>query len=1337
MRNLKRALSLAVSTVMLMGMMVVGSGAASYTDVTSEHNTEAIEVLQAVGVMVGDEDGDFNPDQNVTRGEMAVIMSNLLDLGIANYVGAPIPFTDVPDWAHAYVAACYANGITGGTSDTTYGTDDPITAVQAGLMMLKALGYFQYQGDFDNNGGWILGTVSQAARIDLYDGIDAETEQPLTRNDIAQLALNTLEADMVEFTGDRGMDVTSSDGTTVNVGFVSRYDERTSTNDKYGKIDNETADPNVSRYTMQLGEDLYNGDLAKQNTTDDFSRPATEWRFKNDSIGTYADTPDATYTARVNADDIYSAVGKSTADDLLDGTYTLYSYVDNYGGKVALADVASYVDRNNTTKVNESGNGMLTEVYVDHDDETVTIVSINTWVFQASADYSTTRESVNVVSAGDTQITLTSNTLEQDDFDVQDVLADDYLLITATRESNGRYEVKSVTPAEVVTGVVDGYKVNDSVTIDGNPYSYSLNTTKSGDKNETDDPVKSTQYTVGQQAAVVLDAYGYIIAVDEAVVANNYVYISEFAQPDGLSSGKVQASAFFTDGTTETITVKELLGSSSKGDMVPGGDKTKNAGWYTYSANSSNEYSLYKVEDKYIPNGGDWNLNGTFTFTDDSTDNDDVTYNDKVAFLAQSNGQINHNTLKANNSTVVIVNNKEDDDVTAYVGVKNIPDIILRDGGEAEMTVVANASTNYAYYVYIETTGNVSISGSEDTALIYFVEYDGQHRGTDNEIYYTYTTLDGTAEASVEADALLNSIEGNIYAAYYKTRTNSDGQLTDMTAVPATGDGRFFAGYDKSGKISYSDGALTIDGEGYTLADSYTITLVTVGEDLDGDKVTASGLNKDKDAEYEVAIVTAQSLADTLEDCTGLVYDYQGKTTESDGTIIEELYVTVKEATVATGGGEDDDNQGGASEDAVIDSNIEIRDVTTGYTITESHVVTTAEAGDSESKYNGKTPGALYIEFTAPDNVAVDTNAAPTVELTFGGLTYTITMGNNTAIAGTDKYSSISNSGLNPTIRGTAYLDFEAADASGYSVDYVTSAVSGSGYGVAADTSKTDISKAPASGTMKFTITGIPSWMTKVDVSYDITTPAGTTEAVVQSVTVSTGEAQVTTDAFATTGPVTITIKEIKAAEQNITFEGSGASGTGTATTGTKFLIPTFTVDAPANATEVTVSYTISGATSDGTDGFGLTRTATATATAGSASVDADDAAHYTTTGDQVKVTVNSVTVTKVDETKITTYTAAGTVDSGDVTITISSGDITVENGANTAEITLSVDPANNWADAKNVVVKVINGANEATFTSATACTTDSNAVTVTIPVGGLTGITATGNITFEVSLAD
>ena len=197
MRNLKRALSLALASVMLLGMMVVGTSA-SYADVSSKNNLEAIEVLKLVGVMTGDDKGNFNPDANVTRNEMAVIMCNLLGLK----TGGNHPFTDVPAWAAPYVAACKADGIIAGYSATYFGANDTVTAAQAGLMVLKALGYFQFAADFGDS--WQLATVKQASKIDLYDGIDASATTALTRNDVAQLVLNALEANMVEPDGNGG-----------------------------------------------------------------------------------------------------------------------------------------------------------------------------------------------------------------------------------------------------------------------------------------------------------------------------------------------------------------------------------------------------------------------------------------------------------------------------------------------------------------------------------------------------------------------------------------------------------------------------------------------------------------------------------------------------------------------------------------------------------------------------------------------------------------------------------------------------------------------------------------------------------------------------------------------------------------------------------------------------------------------------------------------------------------------------------------------------------------------------------------------------------------------------
>ena len=91
MRNLKRVLSLGMTAAMITGLMVVGTSAASYADVSTEDNVEAISVLEEVGIMVGDENGDFNPDQLVTRNEMAVVMSNLMEYNVATYAGTSPP----------------------------------------------------------------------------------------------------------------------------------------------------------------------------------------------------------------------------------------------------------------------------------------------------------------------------------------------------------------------------------------------------------------------------------------------------------------------------------------------------------------------------------------------------------------------------------------------------------------------------------------------------------------------------------------------------------------------------------------------------------------------------------------------------------------------------------------------------------------------------------------------------------------------------------------------------------------------------------------------------------------------------------------------------------------------------------------------------------------------------------------------------------------------------------------------------------------------------------------------------------------------------------------------
>ena len=547
MRNLKRALSLGLTAAMISGLMVMGSSAASYVDVTSENNVEAIEVLQAVGVMIGDEDGNFNPDENVTRNEMAVIMSNLLALNVSNFTSSSIPFTDVPDWAAPYVAACYADGITSGTSDTTYGGSDTVTAAQAGLMMLKALGYFQYSSDFGSD--WQLAAVRQASSIDLYDGIDAGASSAMTRNEVAQLALNALEATMVE---------PSSDGSTIVVGDITvssnvSYDERTGSNSKYEAINPDNADDSDTQYTIELGEELYDGDLEKNESDPDvFGRPAVQWEYNNSEIGTYADAPEESYTEAVEKDALYDLIGSSVYNDLEDGDYELNVYIDGepLTDEEVEADslLEAFIVRNDDDDAEFTGRGVLTQVYVDDDLNTVTITLIHTYVAQVDGDYDEDNEELELAALdGTMDIPADTLTLSSDDFDNLDQFADeDYVLLTVADS-----EVQTIEAAEAVTATVTAYTVGSSVTADGTRYYYNETYTKARNDNRTE----SVTYDLNDDYTLILDSYGYVVYSDasEVLLINGEAYTEDsltITESEGITFTVEPAEGYSLESVT-------------------------------------------------------------------------------------------------------------------------------------------------------------------------------------------------------------------------------------------------------------------------------------------------------------------------------------------------------------------------------------------------------------------------------------------------------------------------------------------------------------------------------------------------------------------------------------------------------------------------------------------------------------------------------------------------------------------------------------------------------------------------------------------------------------------
>ena len=75
---MKKFLSLVLALVMTMSLVTVSAGAKDFTDNSKINYEEAVEVMSTLGVVGGYTDGTFKPHSNITRGQMAKILYNLM-----------------------------------------------------------------------------------------------------------------------------------------------------------------------------------------------------------------------------------------------------------------------------------------------------------------------------------------------------------------------------------------------------------------------------------------------------------------------------------------------------------------------------------------------------------------------------------------------------------------------------------------------------------------------------------------------------------------------------------------------------------------------------------------------------------------------------------------------------------------------------------------------------------------------------------------------------------------------------------------------------------------------------------------------------------------------------------------------------------------------------------------------------------------------------------------------------------------------------------------------------------------------------------------------------------
>ncbi|MGI6256384.1 MAG: S-layer homology domain-containing protein [Acutalibacter sp.] len=129
----------AIMLAQAMGQSNDGEAVSPFPDVAdNDYGVVSIKYLYDQKITVGDSDGNFNPDANITRQEVAIMLAKAFGAtGTTDTV-----FTDdakIASWAKDYVYAAKAAGLMNGDTAGTFRPNDSFTRAEAASAMVNAI----------------------------------------------------------------------------------------------------------------------------------------------------------------------------------------------------------------------------------------------------------------------------------------------------------------------------------------------------------------------------------------------------------------------------------------------------------------------------------------------------------------------------------------------------------------------------------------------------------------------------------------------------------------------------------------------------------------------------------------------------------------------------------------------------------------------------------------------------------------------------------------------------------------------------------------------------------------------------------------------------------------------------------------------------------------------------------------------------------------------------------------------------------------------------------------------------------------------------------------------
>jgi len=482
-----------------------------------------------------------------------------------------------------------------------------------------------------------------------------------------------------------------------------------------------------------------------------------------DSLGSLPNTGDSdpvlgeptfVYTESTSEKDVYADLGSIVVEDYSWDVYINGALQDGKivvivgDASVTLGDSAKRPSADSAKEWAYTGEGTVTEVYVDHELKTVTVYETNYYLGQVT----------HITIVGDNKYISIEELSEGSNLDNHTFHADtfavnDYVVYTQTVNEDDDNIIGGVFHPETVTAEITRVQIDPDtgttyLRADGEKYVYAEDDADAQDHmvydlnspNEKNHPTLNTEYML------YLDPNGYVLGFKCMKPADCYLYVKDSDEEMGEWTTKV----LLDDGTTVIAELDE-----SKYDIQWISEDTRNVSnidykIFKYLVNDNGEYELIPIVEEEDADGIDDTTN------EDVDEQDSMGIKEGSALAAIKNGKAyitdGVNPIILDKKTVFVDDNAK----TTYVGYKEVPNI-----DDAQVAYVVNGKIVVIAFVL---DGEVY-----DTDATYFMlsSQDRESLKYDSKYYWEYE------------DAFVNGEKQALIVAYdcIKDNTNETGEL--------------------------------------------------------------------------------------------------------------------------------------------------------------------------------------------------------------------------------------------------------------------------------------------------------------------------------------------------------------------------------------------------------------------------------------------------------------------------------------------------------------------------------------------------------------------------------